>query len=166
MRRVFTIGAVAGAVLALCAPAASAADWQPYRTTPSVRSDTCPFGVRSEAVTDEEETRIDAALPDGSPAVQEFRGPLTMRFTNTSTGKSVVRDVSGYGRIHFFADGSSKGYFPEAVSVRFPIGNRSYPTGYYVVHGLVRVAIAADGDRRFVGGTRHATLEDLCTTLA
>lgn len=166
MRRVFTIAAVAGLVLGAAVPAsAAAAEWRPYRTTPFVRTDTCPFPLRGEAVTDEEETRVDSVLPDGSPRVQEFRGPLTMRFTNTSTGASVVRDLSGYGRIHFFARGGSAGYFPDNVGVHIPIGNRGYPGGYYVIHGPVRVTIAAD-DTREIHRLGPATIEDLCATLS
>lgn len=165
MRRVFTIAAIAGTVLALAAPAASAGDWQPYRTRPFVITDSCPFPIRGDAVTDGEETRIDSTLPDGSPRVQEFRGPLIMRFTNTATGTSVVRDVSGYGRLHFFADGASTGYFDGGVSFHIPIGNPGYPAGFYVLHGRVRATIAADGTRDF-GSLNHATIEDLCTTLA
>lgn len=167
MRRILSIAGVVGgaaAVIALCAPGASAADWQPYRTSPADYTGTCSFPVHAEAVTDEEETRIDAVLPDGSPRIQEFRGPLTMRFTNTSTGASVVRDLSGYGRLHFFADGGSTGYFDGGVSVHFPIGNRAYPAGLYVLHGRVRVRIAPDNDRSF-GSLRHATIENLCTAL-
>lgn len=165
MSRVFTIAAIAGTVLSVGAPAASAGDWQPYRTQPFVRTDTCPFPIRGDVVTDEEETRIDSTLPDGSPRVQEFRGPLVMRFTNTSNGASVVRDLSGPGRLHFFPDGSSAGYFAENVSFHIPIGNRGYPAGFYVIHGRVRATIAADGTRDF-GNLNHATIEDLCQTLA
>lgn len=164
MRRVFTIAAIAGTVLSLGAPAASAGDWQPYRTQPFVYTDTCPFPIRGDAVTDEEETRVDSTLPDGSPRVQEFRGPLVMRFTNTSTGVSAVRDLSGYGRIHYFTDGGSAGYFDPNVGFRIPIGNRGYPAGYYVLHGKVRATIAADGTRE-LGNLNHATIEDLCKTL-
>lgn len=164
MRRVFTIAAVAGTLVSLAAPAASAADWRPFRTTPFVRTDTCPFPIRGDVVTDKEETRIDSTLPDGSPRVQEFRGPLVMRFTNTSSGRSAVRDLSGYGRIHFFADGASAGYFPDNVGVRIPIGNPGYPAGYYVMHGGVRVTIAADGTRE-VHAIGHPTIENLCRTL-
>ena len=172
MRRVFTIAAVAGAVLALGAPAASAAaspsgssGWHPSPTAPFVQTDSCAFAIRGEAVRDEEETRVDSTLPDGSPRIQEFRGPLVMRFTNTSNGRSVVRDVTGYGRLHFFTSGASNGYFDGGVSFHIPIGNRGYPAGFYVLHGRVRAMIAADGTRTF-GSLRHATIENLCQTLA
>ncbi|HEY3683383.1 MAG TPA: hypothetical protein VGL93_10105 [Streptosporangiaceae bacterium] len=168
MRRVLTISAIAGTVVALCAPGASAAPasgWQPVRTPPFVRTGTCPFPVAGASVTDEEEARVDAVLPDGSPRVEEFRGPLTMRFTNQATGRSVVRDLSGYGRIRFSADGASTGFFPDNVGLHVPVGTPGHAPGEFVVHGGARMTIAADGTRE-IRTFPHATIEDLCRTLA
>jgi hypothetical protein len=163
MRRVSTIAAIAGTVVALCAPAAAAGDWQPYRTAPFTTSGVCPFAVRGDIVKDQEEARTDAYLPDGTPRIEEFRGPLVIRFTNTATGRSAVRDVSGYGRLHRFADGGSAWYFDGGASVRVPQGNRAYPAGWYVVHGRFRLTVAPDGTRDFP--RPPARTENLCRTL-
>lgn len=89
------------AVLAavLSAQAASAANaspvpWQPYRAAPwtDAPGRVCAFGVATTIVADQEQYRTLASYPDGSPKVQEFRGPLVVRYTNTSTNESVVRD--------------------------------------------------------------------------
>ena len=167
MRRVSTIAAVTGISVALIAPAAGAAGengWQPYRTQPFDSSDVCSFTVHGDIVKDEEETRIDAAYPDGSAKVQEFRGPLVIRFTNTGTGASVVRDVSGYALIHFRQDGGSTWFFNGGGSIGVHAGNRATPAGSYIVQGTFVVTFAPDGTRDI--HLVHARSENLCTTLA
>ncbi|MGH3378495.1 MAG: hypothetical protein ACRDP6_27600 [Actinoallomurus sp.] len=171
MRRVSTIAAVAGISVALIAPAAGAAGenagtggWQPYRTQPFDSTDVCSFTIHGDIVKDEEETRIDATYPDGSAKVQEFRGPLVIRFTNTSTGASAVRDVSGYALLHFHQGGGSTWFFNGGGSIGVHAGNTATPPGSYIVRGTFVVTFAADGTRdiRLI----HARSENLCTTLA
>jgi hypothetical protein len=124
----------------------------------------CPFTMRGDIVQDEEEVRTDATFPDGSPRVQEFRGPLVIRFTNTGNGRSAARDVSGYGRLHNFEKGGSVWYIDGGASVRVFIGNKAYPAGWYIVHGRFWITITADNTRNFPH--LHAAVEDLCKTLA
>jgi hypothetical protein len=177
MRRVSTIAAAAGITAALIAPLAGmtgtavAADrsagtggWQPYRTQPFDSTDVCSFTIHGDIVKDEEETRIDATFPDGSAKLQQFRGPLVIRFTNTSSGKSVVRDVSGDALIHFRQDGGSTWFFNGGGSIGVHTGNTATPAGSYIVHGTFVVTFAADGTRDI--HLLHATSENLCTTLA
>ncbi|WP_433177651.1 hypothetical protein [Actinoallomurus sp. CA-150999] len=164
MKKVSVIAAIAGSTVVLGAPAARASDWQPYRTQPFTTSGVCPFTVHGDIVQDEEEVRTDATFPDGTPRIQEFRGPLVIRFTNTANGKSAVRDVSGYGRLHKFADGGSAWFFDGGASVRVYIGNKAYPAGWYIVHGRFRLTIAPDNTRDFPH--LHADIENLCKTLA
>ena len=171
MRRVSTIAAVAGISVALIAPAAGAAGesagtggWQPYRTQPFDSTDVCSFTVHGDIVKDEEEVRTDATYPDGSAKVQEFRGPLVIRFTNTSTGASVVRDVSGYAMLHFAQDGASTWFFNGGGSIGVHSGNRTTPPGSYILRGTFVLTIASDGTRTI--RPIHATSENLCTTLA
>lgn len=171
MRRVSIITAIAGIGSLAIAPAASAAGggtaapkWKPFRSQPSTSTDTCPFTLHSDIVKDEEETRVDATYADGSPKIQEFRGPLVLRFTNTSTGASVVRDVSGYALLHFGQDGSSTWFFDGGGSIGVHAGNTATPPGSYVLKGTFVLTISADGTRRI--DRIHATQENLCTTLA
>ena len=168
MRRVSTIAAVAGIGVALTAPAASAAGgsagWEPFRSQPFDSTDVCSFTIHGDIVQDQEEVRTDAAYPDGSPRVQEFRGPLVIRFTNTGNGRSVVRDVSGYALLHFAKDGGSTWFFNGGGSVGVHAGNTATPPGSYILHGRFVLRIAADGTREI--RRIHASVENLCTTLA
>ena len=107
------------------APAASAADaspvpWQPYRTAPwtDAPGRVCTFGVATTIVADQEQYRTLASYPEGSPKVQEFRGPLVVRYTNTSTNESVVRDLSGYAWFRYRADGETTRSSPATSASR------------------------------------------------
>jgi hypothetical protein len=167
MRRVSTILAIAGTTMALVAPAARATDnsqWVPYRGAPFTTPGVCSFTVHGDIVQDEEEARTLAAFPDGSPRIQEFRGPLVIRFTNTGNGKSAVRDVSGYARVRHLEKGGSIWYFDGGLSVRVYIGNRGYPAGWYILQGTGWLTIAPDNTRDFPH--LHADVENLCETLA
>lgn len=103
--------AVPAAVLsvpaAVSAANASPAPWQPYRTTPWTEAPrrVRRFGVATTIMVYQEQYRTLASYPDGSPKVQEFRGPPVVRHTNTSTSESVVRDLSSYGWFRYGADG-------------------------------------------------------------
>lgn len=167
MRRVSTIAAVTGITVTLIAPAAGAAGrdgWKPFRTQPFDSVGRCSFTVHGDIVKDEEEIRTDATFPDGSPRIQGFRGPLVIRFTNTSNGRSAVRDVSGYGRLRVLGDGGSVWFFDGGASIGVPIGNTAFPAGSYVVHGRFRLTIRPDGTRDLPH--LHAHVENLCDTLA
>jgi hypothetical protein len=172
MRRVSSIiAAVAGISVTLIAPAASAADgsagnrgWEPFRTQPFVSTDVCSFTIRGDIVKDEEEVRTDATYPDGSAKVQEFRGPLVIRFTNTGSGRSVVRDVSGYALLHFKQDGGSTWFFDGGGSIGVHLGNKATPPGSYILQGKFVFELSADGTRDI--HRLHASMENLCTTLA
>jgi hypothetical protein len=166
MRRVFTIAAVTGIAATLYVPAAgaTATGWTPYRTKPFDQTDVCPFPIHGDVVRDEEEVRTDTTYPDGSPRKEEFRGPLVLRLTNTATGRSVVRDVSGYAVLRFAPHGGSTWSFDGGASIGVHAGNRATPPGSYIVHGRFTLRIAADGTRDL--RARHASVEDLCTTLA
>ncbi|GAA4516757.1 hypothetical protein GCM10023191_088210 [Actinoallomurus oryzae] len=168
MRRLSTIAAVAGITVVLGAPVAGATGgndgWVPYRTQPFDAVGRCSFTVHADIVQDEEEVRTDATFPDGSPRIQEFRGPLVIRLTNTANGKSAVRDVSGYGRVVNMQNGGAIWYFGQGVAIGIPIGNKAYPAGYYVVHGRSWYTIRPDGTRDIKD--RHADVENMCRTLA
>jgi hypothetical protein len=87
-----------------------------------------------------------------------------IRFTNIDNGKAAVRDVSGDARVHKFADGGSVWHFDGGLSVRVAIGNRAFPTGWYILHGKGVLTVAPDNTRDL--RHLHAGIEDLCRTLA
>lgn len=167
MRRVLIAAAVGGISVGVVAPAADAAGkggWEPYRSAPFTSTDVCSFTIKGDIVRDEEEVRTDSTYPDGSPEVQEFRGPLVIRFTNTSNGTSVVRDVSGYARIHFGKNGGSVWRFDGGGSISIHLGNSAFPPGSYIIHGRFTFVVEPDGTRDLPH--LHADVENLCETLA
>ncbi len=179
MRRVSTIVAVASVSIALIAPAAGAAEqtatthaatqhgqgaWTPFRTQPFDSPDDCAFTIHGDIVEDQEEVRVDSTYPDGSTRVEEFRGPLVIRFTNTSTGRSVVRDVSGYALLHFGQGGGSTWFVDGGAGIGVPVGNKATAPGSYIVRGRFVLRLAPDGTRDI--HPLHAHVENLCTTLA
>jgi hypothetical protein len=162
--------ATAGCAL-FAAPAATAAPsdlppWQPYRSSPftDAPGDPCPFGVSAVPVRDEEQFRTLASYPNGDPKVQEFRGPLYYRYTNQSTGKSVVRDLSGYAFFRYGQDGTFDGLFLNNGGITVHQGNHGYPAGEWVFHGQFLVTDDGSGSRHI--DTFHASAENLCHTLA
>lgn len=166
MRRTFTIVSVAASAVGLLAPAAGAAgrgDWQPSPTEPFAISGVCPFTMKGDIVRDATVVRTDSTYPDGSPRVQEFRGPLVIRFSNASTGQSVIRNVSGYALLRYLADGGRAYRFDGGGSIPVRVGSPGFPQGWYILHGRFTVVGRTDGTRVF--SDVHATVEDLCETL-
>src|SRR5512145_2083253 len=105
--------ATAAAAVALGAGIAPAhADeppWIPYEQpdvmVPAARS-TCAFDVQQTVVEDGEYYKNTEFYADGTVKTQLWRGPLVMRYTNVSTGASVVRDLSAMATAHYRPDGS------------------------------------------------------------
>jgi hypothetical protein len=96
--------AAAGALLAVSATAASAADdtgWQPTHTDPFefATGALCPFGLKGEILYGNEFTRA-------YQNIEEFTGPLGTRFRNVVTGRTVDRDITGFIRVLHQPDGS------------------------------------------------------------
>ena len=167
MRRTFTIVAVAASAVGLLAPAAVAAGrggWQPAPTEPFATSGVCSFTMKGDIIQDATVARTDSTYPDGSPKVQEARGPLVIRFTNASTGRSVVRNLSGYALIRYLEDGGREYRFVGGGSVPVRVDSPGFPQGWYILHGRFTVVGGADGTRIF--NNVHANVEDLCETLA
>ncbi len=131
----------------------------------SPAGDLCPFELRSEPLFDQVYVRTTARFADGSPRRQEYAGPLVVRLTNTATGTSIVRDLSGRAVARYRPDG---GYTfriqgPAAVGFRAYRGD-NLATGYYVLRGdhTVRFA-AADGPRTLIRD--RGSEENVCRTL-
>lgn len=175
MRLSTVAGGVALLVAALCVPATasaataasdSGAAWHPYRTAPwtDAPGAVCTFGVAATIVTDQEQDRTLASYPNGDPRLQEFRGPLVIRYTNQATGDSVVRDLSGYGWFHYGSDGSIDALIASHIGLTIPVGNSGFPAGEWVITGRSEVTVSSAGaiNVRLI----NATAENLCQTLA
>ncbi|HMM96920.1 hypothetical protein [Phycicoccus sp.] len=184
-RALFAPVAAAALVAGLATPAAATAvatgaatgdhhrghgsPWTPYRTeevvVPAARS-TCGFDTRITPVRDEEEYRTTSTWPDGTPRTQLFRGALVERYTNLSTGASVVRDLSATAVFAYHPDGSPA----SLTSVHGAFGTTMPPgstpdTGLYVLSGHgTRVVFEADGTRSFTLG-RHGSADDVCDAI-
>lgn len=143
--------------------------WTPYRSsdvTVTAARSTCAFDVRISVVEDDEEYRTTATYPDGTPREQLFRGTLVERYTNLSTGASVVRDLSATAVFAYNPDGSPA----SLTSLKGPFGatlpaGSTPATGLFVLSGKgTRVTFAADGTRSFTLG-RHGSAENVCDAL-
>ncbi|MFI7546806.1 hypothetical protein [Actinoplanes sp. NPDC049599] len=172
MRVVKTVLLAAALVAVTAVPAAAAPDggggggWEPTSTPPFVLAagQICSFEVKGDIVADREWMRTLATFPDGSPRVQDFRGVLVIRFTNTGNGRSVVRDATGSIRVYSLADGSriQQLHGHNALPVR--AANTGFPGGDYITHGDF-VVIDRPGGVREVP-VQLGTMENLCKTLA
>ncbi len=178
LRALAASGVCAAALIAVplaTGPAASAATagttklppWQTYRTGSFgyAAGQVCSFGLSGVPVKDGEQYRTLQYYPDGTAELNEYRGPLYVRFTNTSTGRSVVRNLSGYGYFRF-SDGTGvieQGLFLQNGGISVKTGNQGYPAGYYIEHG--QVLVTDNGQGSPVIHVIHATLENLCRTL-
>ena len=159
-----------GAAL-IAPPAATAAPpagngWQPYRQAPvSLAAGTvCAFGVDSAPVRDEEYFRTLTSYPDGSPRLEEYTGPLVVRFTNHATGHSVVRDLSGTAFFYYGSDGSLVVPWHGGGNISVHTGNVGYPAGDWMFTGNYVLLVGSDGNRAVVQA--NGTRENLCATLA
>lgn len=162
----FGVPAVASAAPAAHSAAASTIPWKTYRTKPwyDAPGKVCAFGVKTAIVRDGEQYRTLSSYPDGSPEVQEFRGPLIVRYINASTGKSAVGNLSGYGWYYYPKSGGYDAYAPSHVGVTVPIGNRGFPAGEWIISGQSDLIVDGTGAIDIV--LIHATAQDMCRTLA
>jgi len=65
----------------------------------------CGFPIHVGVVADNEYFTHQETLPDGT-LIQQINGRLVLSFTNTDTGKTIVKNVSGPGVFTTFPDGS------------------------------------------------------------
>jgi hypothetical protein len=149
------------------APAtASKIPWQRYVTQPwqDAPGKVCTFGVNVTIVRQHEQYRTTSSYPDGKPRVQEFRGPLFVRYTNASTGKSVVGNLSGYGWFYYQRDGGTVIYVPSHFGLSVPVGNKGFPAGEWIFNGHGMVVVSSSGDIHVV--RFRATIENICQKLS
>jgi hypothetical protein len=150
-------------------PALADSPWTPYHQEDALvlaARSTCAFDVQETVVEDREFFKTTETYPDGSPKEQVFRGDLVMRYTNVTTGASVVHDLGGTGVFAYNPDGS-----PASLTSRhgpfgttLPAGSTPY-TGIYVVAGKgTSVTFNADGTRTLTLG-KHGSSTNVCAEL-
>jgi len=166
------LGAAAVAAAALVggtgvADAQGQPPWIPYQAQSWVDApgQVCSFGVTADIVRDEERYRQYATYPDGSPKVQFWVGALDVRYTNVSTGESVVRDLGGDGWFFYDPDGGFRLQVYGPAGARITVGSVGYPPGEWVVNGRWDYTKSADGGYRHIDLYR-GTKENICDTLA
>ncbi len=148
------------------AAAASSIPWRPYRTKPwhDAPGKVCAFGVNVTIVRQREQYRTLSSYPNGKPRLQEFRGPLFVRYTNTSTGTSVVGNLSGYGWFYYPVSGGLDAFIPNHIDVTVPVGNKGFPAGEWIVSGRALVIVGSTGAINIV--LIHATTKNICRALS
>ena len=146
--------------------AASKIPWQRYVSQPwqDAPGKVCTFGVDVTIVRQREQYRTLSSYPNGKPRLQEFRGPLFVRYTNTSSGKSVVGNLSGYGWFYYQADGGTVIYVPSHLGLTVPVGNKGFPAGEWIFAGHGLVFVSSSGDIHVL--RFHAHLENICSMLS
>ena len=140
--------------------------WQTYRTSPwtDQPGQVCAFGVAATIVKDGEQVRTLETYPDGSPEVQEFRGPLYVQYTNQSSGKSVVGDLSGYGWFTYESDGATDAYVQQHIGLTVNVGNVGWPAGEWIISGKASVTVSSTGQTSIQ--LDHAKADDICADLS
>ena len=151
------------------APATASAHpipWQAYRTSPwtDQPGQVCAFGVAVTIVKDGEQVRTLESYPDGSPEVQEFRGPLFVRYANQSSGKSVVGDLSGYGLFRYESDGAIDARIQQHIGLTVKVGNIGWPAGEWVISGKANVTLSPAAQVSVQ--LDHARADDICADLS
>lgn len=166
---VVTPSTVSGAAASETSGPAGDTDWHPYRSDDIAYAagERCAFKVTGTVVKDKEEYRNVNFWPNGKPRTQEFRGPLTIRWKNLASGRSVLRDQSGHAYLDFDRRGdlvaltALSGHF----SAGLPKGSTPYRGIGYIGGKWSSVTINPDGTVTVSLGP-HGTLENLCRTLA
>lgn len=140
--------------------------WETYRTSPwtDQPGQVCAFGVAATIVKDGEQVRTLETYSDGRPEVQEFRGPLYVRYANQSSGKSVVGNLSGFGRFTYEPDGATDIYAPQHIGLTVKVGNVGWPAGEWIISGKAQVTLSPTGQTSIQ--LDHAKADNICVDLS
>lgn len=123
----------------------------------------CSFGVSNEVVSQAEEERVVQTYSDGTPLETDFRGPLVVRYTNETTGVSVVRDLSGTAQLYTTPDHSSVWVSQDHFGLTVHPGDPYHAAGLYVLTGPSVFVVPSNGDTTVVSQTQ---VENICDTLS
>ena len=122
----------------------------------------CPFAVSVRTLVNREHELV-FRDESGNPVRAIITGYLLVRITNSESGASVIRNISGPVFLSFHADGS--------LTVKLTgIGNIGlFPTdeggpALLITHGLTTFDVSSDGT--ITGVSTRGRVEDLCRTLS
>jgi hypothetical protein len=158
------------AVFCLCsvwaAPAGAASHRVPVDATPfDIPAESCGFPIHVGVVDDNEYIVKTREAPDGS-TTSRITGKLILSFTNTDSGKTIVRDVGGPAWFTVNSDGSlfvrNQGH---AAGSNSPADQATTGLpGLFFVTGNLIAHFAPDGSAESV--TVSGLVEDGCALLA
>jgi hypothetical protein len=125
----------------------SSGGWTPAPTPPFDRAAgvLCDFPIHAEPVVDHVVTKVLESYPDGTIKRDAFKGALIVRVTNTLNGHYYDADASGSAVVDHATDGKQTWYVAGPVLAGFRDGAGNLPRGLYVIDGLYRLVITADG---------------------
>ncbi|MPZ60550.1 MAG: hypothetical protein GEU93_04485 [Propionibacteriales bacterium] len=127
----------------------------------------CDFEVTGEVLHDREFFKTVATYEDGSPRTELWKGPLVIRFTNTETGESVDRDVSGHQVKQLKPDGSLESITIKTGHTVGAMAEGSSPEkGIWQVGGRHSSLVRHDDGTSSIFLGPNGTAENLCDTLA
>jgi hypothetical protein len=155
-----------GIVLSLMLAGGLGAGWVPAPSPPfdQAAGVTCDFPVHGQPVVDEVVTKVLQRYPDGSIHRDAFKGDLIVRVTNTSSGTAYDADASGNAVVDHHQDGSQTWYVAGPVLTGFREGLGNVPRGLYILDGVYRLDIAADGYKTLT--MVHGTEDNICDRLS
>jgi hypothetical protein len=139
--------------------------WVRYHTPSftAAAGDLCSFRLRSKVLFDREFVRTPQRFRSGDPRVEQYSGPLVVRLTNLHTGRSIIRNLSGYGVINYHRNGSYDFRIHGPAGVGFHPGDSLAP-GFYLLRGDHLVRFTAK-DKRIVVMDRGSEV-NLCEKLS
>ncbi len=156
----------AGAVITLVlvptgAAQASSGGWVPAPAEPFDRPAgvLCDAPIHAEPIVDEVVKKVVRT----SPLRELYKGPLIVRVTNTDTGRYYDAEASGSAYVAYGDDGSQTWHVVGPVLASFREGLGNLPRGLYIIDGVYRLAIAADGYKTltFVRGSASNVCDHL-----
>ncbi|SNY68735.1 hypothetical protein [Paractinoplanes atraurantiacus] len=112
---------------------------------------------------DEVVTKVLRRYPDGTVQWDAYKGALVVRVTNSENGRSYDADVSGSAVVEHAVDGDETWNVVGPVLLGVRDGGGNIPRGLWVIDGVYRLAISADGYRTvtMVHGRRYNVCDRL-----
>jgi hypothetical protein len=128
----------------------------------------CRFPVYEHVTRDREFVKVVSRYANGKPRLELFRGPLFVKVTNTDTGRSIRRDLSGRAIEILARNGAfesltiQRGHFGAGL----PKGSQPHRGLYRVSGRWSSVSVNPDGTLSLVLGRPHGRARNLCPLLA